>query len=82
LGLSLGASAGLWIMAGFYHYDPKAALTPENLQGMRMLSSVYVGILFGVCTLFLIANPLNKRLTIQIADELAARRAKVAGQNA
>jgi Na+/melibiose symporter-like transporter len=74
LGLSLGSAAGLWIMAGLYAYDARMAPTPENLQGFRALSSIYVGVLFGVCTILLIAYPINKRLTIQISDELAQRR--------
>jgi Na+/melibiose symporter-like transporter len=77
LGLSLGSSSFLWIMAGLYAYDTKVTPTPENLQGFRMLSSVYVGILFGVCTLLLAIYPINKRLTIRIADELAERRTKI-----
>jgi Na+/melibiose symporter-like transporter len=82
LGLSLGSAAGLWIMAGLYGYDPKAAPTAENLLGFRMLSSIHVGILFGVCTLLLAAYPINKRLTIQIADELAERRNEPGPQTA
>jgi glycoside/pentoside/hexuronide:cation symporter, GPH family len=74
LGLSLGSSSFLWIMAGLYAYDTKVAPTPENLLGFRMLSSIYVGALFGVCTILLAVYPINKRLTIQISDELAERR--------
>jgi GPH family glycoside/pentoside/hexuronide:cation symporter len=80
LGLSLGSAAGLWIMAGLYNYDAKVAPTSEVLQGFRMLSSIYVGVLFAVCTILLIAYPINKRLTLQISDELAERRLKSAPQ--
>jgi glycoside/pentoside/hexuronide:cation symporter, GPH family len=80
LGLSLGSAAGLWIMAGLYAYDARIASTPENLQGFRTLSSIYVGALFGVCTILLIAYPINQRLTIQISDELAERRLNSAPQ--
>ena len=76
LNTQLGMAAGLWIMAGLYGYNTKAAPTRENLLGFRMLSSVHVGILFGVCTLLLIACPINKRLTIQISNQLAERREK------
>jgi Na+/melibiose symporter-like transporter len=41
------------------------------------LSSVYVALLFGVCTVLLAVYPINKRLTIRIADELAERRRKM-----
>jgi len=33
-----------------------------------------VGILFAVCTVLLVIYQLNKRVTIQMADELAERR--------
>jgi Na+/melibiose symporter-like transporter len=81
LGLSLGSSSFLWIMAGFYAYDTKVAPTPENLVGFRMLSSIYVGALFGICTILLAIYPINKRLTIQISDELAERRRTSLSQN-
>jgi len=76
-GLSLGSSAFLWLMA-MYDYSPNAPQTATTLQGIRMCSSVYLGILFAVCTVLLTIYPINKRLTIQIADELAERRKKSA----
>jgi Na+/melibiose symporter-like transporter len=81
-GLSLGSSGFLWIMAGFYGYNPKLPSASQTLEGFRMLSSIDVGILFGVCTILLAAYPLNKRLTIQISDELAERRETSALQGA
>jgi Na+/melibiose symporter-like transporter len=82
LGLSLGSAAGLWILSGFYAYDdPKAKiLKPETLEGIRQLSSIYVGVLFAICTVLLIVYPINKRLTIQISDDLAERRLKSGAQ--
>jgi GPH family glycoside/pentoside/hexuronide:cation symporter len=76
-GLSLGSAAFLWLMA-MYGYNPNAPQTSETLQGIRMCSSVYLGILFAVCTVLLTIYPITKRLTIQIADELAERREKFA----
>jgi hypothetical protein len=37
-----------------------------------------VGILFAICTVLLTAYSLNKRVTIQMADELAERRRMIA----
>ena len=76
-GLSLGSASFLWLMA-FYGYKPNLPQTAETLQGMRMCYTVYEAILFAVCTGLLCAYQLNKSLTIQIADELTARRAKAA----
>jgi Na+/melibiose symporter-like transporter len=81
-GLALGQSSFLWLMQGFYNYNPKVAPTQETLQGFRMFSGIFVGVLFGICAILLAAYPLTKRLTIQIADDLAQRRLKAAAQPA
>ena len=77
LGLALGSSSFLWIMAGFFNYDPRQSDLPQAVEGYRACSSIVVGILFGVCTILLIAYQINKRMTIQMADELAERRKKI-----
>jgi hypothetical protein len=46
----------------------------EARQGFRTCSGILVGILFAICTVFLIAYQLNKQRTIQMAEELAERR--------
>jgi Na+/melibiose symporter-like transporter len=76
-GLALGSASFLWLM-GMYGYAANQAQTPRTLEGIRMCSGVYVGILFAICTVLLIIYQLNKRTTIQIADELAERRKKFA----
>jgi Na+/melibiose symporter-like transporter len=78
-GLAFGNSSFLWTMAGAFGYDPKVSPTSETLQGFRICSGIIVGVLFAICTLLLAAYKLNKRLTIQIADELAERRASQVG---
>jgi len=75
-GLALGSSSFLWIMAGFYAYDPKQAPNAQTLEGFRACSGLIVALLFAICTVLLIVYKLNKALTLQISDELAARRAK------
>jgi glycoside/pentoside/hexuronide:cation symporter, GPH family len=77
-GLALGSSSFLWIMAGFFNYDTKLPDAPQAVQGFRVCSGIVVGLLFAVCTVLLITYKLNKRLTIQMADELAERRKKFA----
>eukprot|EP01035_Chromulina_nebulosa_P009329 gene9329-12595_t len=77
-GLALGSSSFLWIMSGFYAYDPKVAPTAQTLEGYRATSGLVVALLFAICTGLLLAYKLNQRLTLEIANELAARRAKLA----
>ncbi len=81
-GLALGSASFLWIMAGLFGYDTKLPDAAPAVQGYRACSGLVVGVLFGICTLLLIAYPITKKLTIQMADELAERRKKSAGQTA
>jgi glycoside/pentoside/hexuronide:cation symporter, GPH family len=53
---------------------------PIARQGFRATSGIAVGTLFAICTILLMCYPLNKRATIQMADELAERRRKLAPQ--
>ena len=77
-GLALGSASFLWIMAGIFGYDTQLPDAPQAIAGYRVCSGIVVGILFAICTLLLIAYPLSKRLTIQMADALAERRQKFA----
>jgi Na+/melibiose symporter-like transporter len=73
-GLALGSASFLWIMAGFFNYDTKLPGAPEALAGYRATAGIVVGILFAICTVLLMAYKLNKKKTIELAEELAARR--------
>ncbi|HTQ50070.1 MAG TPA: glycoside-pentoside-hexuronide (GPH):cation symporter [Candidatus Acidoferrales bacterium] len=79
-GLSLGGALFLELMnrAG---YQANQSQTAQTLECIRKCSTVYVGIFFAICTVLVIAYRLNKRLTIQIADELAERRKQFASEN-
>jgi Na+/melibiose symporter-like transporter len=76
-GLSLGAYVLLTLLAS-YGYEANAAQSAQTLEGIRVCSSIIPAVLFAVCTMLLVAYKIDKRLTIQIADELAERRAKAA----
>jgi len=75
-GLALGGASFLWLMAGLFGYDTKVPTAPEAVAGYRACAGIVVGILFAICTVLLMAYKLNKRATIEMADELAARRLK------
>jgi GPH family glycoside/pentoside/hexuronide:cation symporter len=78
-GLAIGSASFLWLMAGFFRYDTKLPNAPDAVAGYRALSGIAVGILFTICTGLLIFYGLNKRLTIQMSDELAERRRQGTG---
>jgi len=73
-GLALGSASFLWIMAGVFNYNTKLPSAPEAVAGYRACAGIGVGILFAICTVLLIVYKLNKRVTIQMAEELAERR--------
>lgn len=77
-GLALGSASFLWIMAGFFDYDTKAPDAAGAIAGYRATFSIVVGILFAICTVLLTLYRLNKTATIEMADELAARRLEAA----
>jgi Na+/melibiose symporter-like transporter len=79
-GLALGSASFLWIMVGFFGYDTKLPDAAQAVAGYRACSGIVVGVLFFICTLLLVCYQLNKRVTIQMADELAERRKKFATQ--
>jgi GPH family glycoside/pentoside/hexuronide:cation symporter len=78
-GLALGSAGLLWILAGFFNYDTHAPSAPEAVAGYRTCVGIVVGVMFTICTILLICYKLDKRMTIQMADELAERRKKFAG---
>lgn len=73
LGLAIGTSSFLWLLA-LYGYQSNQAQSAGALEGIRQFSSLYIGVLFAVCTILLLAYQLGKAKTIEIADALAERR--------
>jgi Na+/melibiose symporter-like transporter len=73
-GLSLGAYVLLMLLASF-GYQSDAVQTNQALEGIRLAASIIPAALFAICTVLLLAYKLNRRMTIQVAEELAARRA-------
>jgi GPH family glycoside/pentoside/hexuronide:cation symporter len=72
-GLSLGAFVLLTLLSR-YGYAANQEQGPDALNGIRMVSSIYPAIMFGVCTILLMIYQINKQRTLEIAADLAARR--------
>jgi Na+/melibiose symporter-like transporter len=75
-GLSIGTFLLLSVLASYGYDGSSRTQSDETLQGIRLCSSVLPAALFAVCTLLLALYKINKRMTIQIADDLAERRAR------
>ena len=73
-GLALGSASFLWIMAGFFNYDTQQPSMPDAIAGYRVSSSIIVSLFFVACTVCMAVCPLNRRLTLQVAADLADRR--------
>ena len=73
-GLALGSPSFLLLMKCFFQYAAKLPDAPEAIRGFRVCSGIVAGILFTVCTVLLVIYQLNKRVTIQMRDELPAGR--------
>jgi Na+/melibiose symporter-like transporter len=72
-GLGLGSFLVLWLLTR-HGYVEGQAQSAEGLYGIRMVASVYPTIMFFICTVLLAIYGINKRLTLQIAEDLAAKR--------
>jgi Na+/melibiose symporter-like transporter len=77
-GLAFGSASFLWILKYGFSYDTKFPDAPEAVRGYRFCVGLCVAALFAACTILLVIYKLNKRVTIQMADELAERRKKFA----
>ncbi len=79
-GLAVGTYSVLWIYRVFFQYDTKLPDAEKAIDGYHVCAGLLVAILFAVCTILLICYPLGKNITLQMADELADRRRKLATQ--
>jgi glycoside/pentoside/hexuronide:cation symporter, GPH family len=75
-GLSIGAYVLLTLLANHGYDGSKAAQSDQTLQGIRLCSSIIPAVMFVVCTVLLMTYKINKSLTIQVANDLAQRRAR------
>jgi Na+/melibiose symporter-like transporter len=73
-GLALGSSSFLWIMKYGFGYDTQLPDAPDAVRGFHFCVGIGVAVLFGACTVLLMVYKINKRMTIEMADELAERR--------
>jgi Na+/melibiose symporter-like transporter len=77
-GLSVGAYVLLNVLASCAYKEGSLTQSAETLEGIRLCSSLIPAAMFAVCTVLLVGYKINKRLTLQIAEDLAQRRAAAA----
>ena len=76
-GLGFGGAIGGWLLAA-YGYVPNVAQTERALQGIKLTASIFPAITFAVAVVCLFFYKIDKRLEIQITDDLAERRRRYA----
>jgi GPH family glycoside/pentoside/hexuronide:cation symporter len=76
-GLGFGGAIGGWLLAS-YGYVPNVEQTARALEGIRSMMGGIPAITFGLCTVCLFFYRIDRRLEIQISDDLAARRQALA----
>jgi len=72
-GLGLGGAICGWFLAG-YDYVPNAVQTEHALFGIRMTASIYPALTFLIGVVALKFYGIDKKMNLQIQDELAERR--------
>ena len=72
-GLGFGGAIGGWLLAA-YGYVPNVAQTERALQGIKLTASIFPAITFALAVVCLFFYRIDKRLEIQITDDLAERR--------
>ena len=72
-GLGLGGAICGWFLAA-YDYVPNVIQSEHSLFGIRMTASIYPAITFSIGVIALLFYSINKKLNLQIQDELIERR--------
>jgi glycoside/pentoside/hexuronide:cation symporter, GPH family len=78
-GLGFGGAIGGWLLS-LYGYVPNAAQTESALEGIRLTTSYFAAVPFALGVVVLFFYAIDKKLNIQITDDLAARREKFQAQ--
>ena len=77
-GWGLGGALAGWILAAFGYVAQSAAQSAEAVTGIRMMVSVFPGILSIICAGLLLFYQLDAATCRRMQDELEARRAAAA----
>ena len=76
-GLGFGGAIGGWVLSA-YGYVPNVEQTERALQGIKLTVSVFPAITFAICVACLFFYRIDRKLEIEITDELAERRRQYA----
>ncbi|GAB4316742.1 MAG: MFS transporter [Bacteroidales bacterium] len=72
-GWGIGGALAGWLLA-VYHFIPNESQTPETLTGIKLMVSIFPGILYMACSLLLIFYDIDKKTCLVMENELNERR--------
>jgi len=76
-GLGFGGAIGGWVLA-HYGYVPNVAQTERALDGIRYTASIFPAVTFAITLACLFFYKIDRKMEVEITDDLAARRAAYA----
>ena len=76
-GLGVGGAIGGYLLSA-YGYVPNAVQSAGVLSGIRLMMSLFPALGFSLCVVCLLCYRIDRRLELQLADELALRRLEYA----
>ena len=74
-GWGIGAAMAAWLLT-LFNYVPDAIQTQTALTGIKLLVSVFPGVLYVSCALFMLGYNIDSRTTDQMKKDLETSRAK------
>jgi GPH family glycoside/pentoside/hexuronide:cation symporter len=80
-GWGIGGALAGWLLAAYGYVEQSAVQSGEAITGIRLMVSVFPGILYMSCAVFLIFYRLDTRTCLQMQEELEARRADEAAHD-
>ncbi len=72
-GWGIGGALAGWLLA-IFKFTPNVVQTETAITGIKLMISVVPGILYMTCAVFLLYYPINKKMAIQMQDELEQRK--------
>ena len=72
-GWGIGGALAGWLLA-IFQFTPNVEQTETAITGIKLMISVVPGILYMSCALFLFFYPINKKMALQMQEDLESRK--------
>ena len=78
-GWGIGGALAGWLLA-LYQFVPNIQQTATSLDGIKMMISVFPGLLYMSCAVLLYFYAIDQKTCVEMQNDLESRRSKVEGQ--